>query len=214
MSPAEIIPKLLIVPAIFVGVMVVAIIAKLLWFRVILPKLAGKARRRKGGEGEQRVADALSVFTEADGYRLLRNLWLFYGRGNKTEIDLLLLSPYGIFVMEVKTLSGKIEVDPSDRVWIQHSGGREETIRSPRRENAKRIAALHEITGVPKEFFHSVVVMAGSAPITTEVPPGVYYLYEVREHIDSHKEKVLSGDTINGAINAVMANTNRGDRPN
>lgn len=203
MSPAEILPGLLIVPAIIIGGLIIAIIAKLFWLRVVAPKAEEMARLRKGAEGEIRVADALSVFTEADGYRLLGGLWLPNGRGGLAQIDLVLFSPYGIFVIEVKNYSGKIYIDPSDRVWTQYLGESETPIRSPRKQNYGHVAVLQELTGLPKERFHSIVVLAGNAVIKTAVPHDVVYLHELCERIHSHKEKVLPGEYVNNAIAVV-----------
>lgn len=213
MSPAEIIPKLLIVPAIFVGVMVVAIIVKLLWLKFVVPKLQMAARqrqmaaemakrKRKGEEGELKVAKALSVFTEAAGYHLRRNLWMLDDFGNKTEIDIALFSHCGIFVVEVKNWSGEVHIDTGDRMWVRHSGGGKDQEPSPRKKNDARIAALQKITGLPKERFHSLVVMAGDAVIKSEkeLPPGVVYLHEVRETVNSHKERILTDEEVAIAV--------------
>lgn len=217
MSPADIIPKLLIVPAILVGGMVIAIIVKLFWLKFVVPKLQMAARqrqiaaemakrKRKGEEGERKVAEALSVFTEAEGYHLRRDVRIPDGEGGITQIDIVLFSPYGIFVVEVKNWSGEFHVDPGDRMWTRHSGVGEKNVESPRRQNDWHIAALQKLTGLPKERFHSLVVMAGDAIIKSdkELPPGVVYLHEVRDEVrektNPHKEGIWSDDEVTNAI--------------
>ena len=206
MSPTEILPGLLQVPVMIVVLMAVIIGIKLLWVKVIVPGLEEDARKIKGAIGEKRVAKALSVFTQANGYRRFGDLLLPNGRGGTTQIDFVMFSPYGIFVIEVKNYSGKVYVDPSDRMWTQQFGAHETPFQSPRKQNYGHIAALRELTGLPQEYFHSVVVMAGSAVIKTAVPPDVVYLHEMCDHIDSYKQEILSDGQIREAIGVVKEN--------
>ena len=202
MSPSDILGGLLKPFAILMAVVIAFRIVKLLWLRFVTPKTEEMARMRKGAEGEERVAEALSVFTEAAGYRLFGDVRL-----SNAQIDFVLVSPYGIFVIEVKNYSGKIYVDPSDRVWTQYLGENEDTIRSPQRQNYGHIAALRELlAGFPKECFHSVVVLAGNAVIKTAVPPGVFYLHEMCGHIRSHKHEILSRAQIDDAVAIIRLN--------
>ena len=172
----------------------------LFWAKYVTPKVKAWVNARKGAIGERKVAAVLSGFMQADGYRVCGDLWL---RNPYAQIDFALFSPYGIFVIEVKALGGKIYVDKSDRMWTQYLGKSETPFPSPIRQNFGHIMALHEITGLPKNCFHSLVVMAGSAVIKREMPRGVVYLHEVRRQISAYKQRILSDTQINNAIAAV-----------
>ena len=61
---------------------------------------------------------------------------------NRSEVDALVMSPYGMYVVEVKNHKGLIEGGCSDRVWKQYkNNGFERTMRNPilQIRNQKRI---------------------------------------------------------------------------
>ena len=204
-------PALAKVVAVFVVAAAIILTVQVFWRKRVMPKVQRWVNARKGAIGERRVAAELSAFTQADGYHTCNDL-LF--RNPDAQIDFALFSPYGIFVIEVKTLGGKIYVDKSDRMWTQYLGKSENPFPSPIKQNFGHMMALHEITGLPKKCFHSLVVMAGDAVIKSEMPRGVIYLHEVRRKINSYKQRVLSDAQINDAVAAVLkaAKTDLGSR--
>ena len=58
----------------------------------------------KGKLGEFAVATHVKLYLKDPEYRLLNDLTLPDGEGSTTQIDHLLLSPYGLFVIETKTI--------------------------------------------------------------------------------------------------------------
>src|SRR5574338_503996 len=68
--------------------------------------------------GEARLARALSSRFPAPAYHLLNHLTLPVGDGT-TQIDHVLVSRFGVFVIETKHYSGWIFGSPEDRYWTQ-----------------------------------------------------------------------------------------------
>lgn len=105
----------------------------------------------KGKYGEYQTYLSLRQF-EADGCKLLFNVYIPKGNNKTTEIDVLLISPKGIFVFECKNYSGWIFGDESQSRWTQtlpQGRGRshKEYFYNPIRQNAWHIAHLKKLLG-------------------------------------------------------------------
>ncbi len=70
-------------------------------FKAFLPLIKGKF-------GEFVVAIHVKLYLKNPEYILLNNLTLPDGQGSTTQIDHVLLSPYGLFVIETKNYKGWI----------------------------------------------------------------------------------------------------------
>ena len=92
-----------------------------------------------GVSGENRVFNTLSQLPNE--YVVATNVPVSYGE-NHSEVDALVMSPYGMYVVEVKNHKGLIEGNCSDHVWKQYkNNGFERTMRNPilQMRNQKRI---------------------------------------------------------------------------
>jgi hypothetical protein len=68
---------------------------------------------RRGAAGEQRTARLLSPL-ERQGWAVLHDLALPGGRAN---LDHLVIGPGGVFVLDSKRYRGRLQLDPSGRLW-------------------------------------------------------------------------------------------------
>lgn len=75
-------------------------------------------KRNVGRYGEYLVYDHLKDFS-CDGSKFLFNLVIPKEKDNNTEIDVLMISPKGIFVIESKNFSGWIFGDENQETWMQ-----------------------------------------------------------------------------------------------
>lgn len=74
-----------------------------------------------GLDGEKK---ALSLIKDLDDtYHVFANGEVKF-EGQRSELDLIVVSQKGVFVVEVKNLKGEIEGNESDRFWMQHKIGR------------------------------------------------------------------------------------------
>lgn len=112
--------------------------------------------RSKGAHGEYLLYDRL---------RREKGKWLFGvylpKKGEKTEIDAILLSPKGVFVFESKNFSGQV-YGHKDRVrWTQivktGNGIVKQRFFNPLMQNAAHAAALREQIGAETPVFAAVV---------------------------------------------------------
>lgn len=90
-----------------------------------------------GDTGEWRVVRALRGLS--DEYTLVRN-WVIPG-AEQGDIDLLVLGPHGVLVLEVKNYRAKYECDGDDWVNVKENGYRKR-MKSPSRQLAKNSRAV------------------------------------------------------------------------
>lgn len=72
-----------------------------------------------GMQGEYKVAKQLQNFSLLPNYKILFNLYIPKENGETTEIDLILITPYGLFVIESKNYSGWIFGNTNNKFWTQ-----------------------------------------------------------------------------------------------
>jgi hypothetical protein len=130
-------------------------------------QLAFKARTQ-GWIGERVVAGGLKKHVHA----ALHDVIVPDGRGGLTQIDHLLLSDQGIWVVETKTFTGRIFGRERDRQWTQRLGRRSFRIGNPLRQNYGHLKAVEAIVGQDMPVLGRVV-MAGSASFPKGMPSGV-----------------------------------------
>ena len=103
-----------------------------------------------GMQGEYKVAKQLQNFSLLPNYKILFNLYIPKENGETTEIDLILITPYGLFVIESKNYSGWIFGNTNNKFWTQTlSAGRwgvnKEHFYNPIKQNANHILHLKNL---------------------------------------------------------------------
>lgn len=127
----------------------------------------------KGALGEFMGSLAGKLFLDKETYRSLNNVTLDTSNGT-TQIDHVIASRYGIFVIEAKYYQGWIFGSERQSEWTQSlPGGRKFKFQNPLRQNYRHIKALSEFLGLSEEKFHSVVMFWGESEFKTEMPPNV-----------------------------------------
>ena len=79
-------------------------------------------RKSKGKVGEDRVAHILCRLPKEE-YRVINNLMLRTQSGSTTQIDHVVISQYGIFVIETKFYKGWIYGGENSEFWTQNIYG-------------------------------------------------------------------------------------------
>lgn len=137
--------------------------------------------------GEDRAALELE---DLDGaiYELYHDLYLPRPDGEGTaQIDHLVLSPYGIFVVETKNLSGWIFGREREPRWTQVlAGGIKTTFQNPLRQNYSHIEALRCFLNLPTDLFLSVIFLPGDCELKKTLPDNVI-THGFARYIESHR---------------------------
>jgi hypothetical protein len=184
---------LITVALLFVG-LVIFILGFLLGFAI---KSYHRYRvRTNQNRGEASVHKVIVNNFTPPQYHLLNNLTLPIQDGT-TQIDHILISTKGVFVIETKNYSGWIFGDEKSKQWMQVIYRVKSRFQNPIHQNhlhAKTIEQLFDF--VPKEQIHPIVVFTGSAQFKTSVPKGVVYLHQLADFLKAFQEDVISPNRV------------------
>jgi restriction system protein len=152
----------------------------------------------KGALGELWVHGFLRAQLRGDDYRILHDLTLPI-HGGTTQIDHVVVSPSGVFVVETKNMKGWIFGSADQAEWTQIVFRRKSRFQNPMRQNFKHLKAVEAILHIPPHKIHGVVAFVGSASAKTAMPLGVVWgVGALVDYIKSRRAVVLSEDEIQG----------------
>ncbi|MCE2571949.1 nuclease-related domain-containing protein [Motilimonas eburnea] len=155
--------------------------------------LGKRSRLYRTNAGERKVAELIQAQLDPQKEILLNNITLPCNDGSTTQIDHLLISQYGIYVIETKDYSGWIFGDPLSARWTQVLYRRKTRFQNPIRQNYAHIKAISALFDfLPAQDIHSLVVFSGDAKFKTPMPAGVIYADEISKYLSSRQEMTIS----------------------
>lgn len=157
---------------------------------------------RKGKSGERTVAKRLRQGLPEE-YLILNDVYLPLQDGTTTQIDHIIVSQYGIFVIESKTYSGWIFGDEKSPQWTQSIYGKNSHFQNPLRQNYRHICTLSERLGLDKTFFHNVVAFTGDCTFKTEMPANVVYSRQAAGFIRNFTTPVIKVSQVTEVAEAI-----------
>ena len=176
----------------------------------VLAALFNPAARR-GLKGEVSVALGAALRLPSSTYARFHNLTLPVPDGT-TQVDHVFVSPFGVFVVETKNMSGWIFGNERDKRWTQSFPGRRRRkypFQNPLRQNHRHVKAIEAALrplGVPAGAVRSVVVFVGDAKLKTELPANVTIgMRACARHIKSFTEPVLPEDQVQTVCGVIEA---------
>jgi restriction system protein len=126
----------------------------------------------KGWLGELMGRAAHWVALDKAIYFSLNNLTLPTQRGT-TQIDHVIVSRCGIFVVETKNIDGWIFGDERSAQWTVVKPGRKFSMQNPLHQNFGHIKAIAEFLDLEDKQLHSLVMFWGNCEFKTEMPRNV-----------------------------------------
>jgi len=150
-----------------------------------------------GSFGESRVVASLSSLARRNSeYKIFNNVILPTPDGT-TQVDHIVISPFGIFVVETKNLSGWIFGGERQKRWTQSlrsgwRGSQKYQFQNPLHQNYKHVMAVKAFLGVKPKWVFNAVVFVGNAVFMTEMPVNVFGVRELVPYIESHRDKVIA----------------------
>lgn len=163
----------------FLGLIVVLAISKIL-----------SSARFKGWIGERGVRSGLARL-DAYIYETFHDLYIPRPDGEGiTQIDVV-ISPFGIFVIETKNYKGWIFGSEKQAQWTQQIYRRKERFQNPLHQNKLHVRALMAFLDLPEESFKSLVFFIGDATFKTPMPDNVLN-HGLRSWIENHQTPVFA----------------------
>lgn len=148
----------------------------------------------KGARGERRVHNALSSVLDENEYLVFSDLILPVA-GGTTQVDHLVLSRFGIFVIETKNMSGWIFGSADRQNWTQvQKGGKRCRFQNPLRQNHAHVKAVESILEVGLKVLHNFVVFTGSAEPKTDMPENVAWGVRALGKLIAARRQVVFSD--------------------
>jgi hypothetical protein len=177
-----------------------------LWWLIPLAILLGLLRTPwlKGHIGEALVRLAIRWRLDRNTYRALHDITLSTPDGT-TQIDHVLVSPYGLFVIETKNMRGWIFGGERQAQWTQKLYRHTSKFQNPLRQNYKHVKALAAALEVPEAIIHSVVVFVGASTFKTPMPANVTEGGGFVRYIRSVREPVLNEEQIQDLVRRIQA---------
>lgn len=163
-----------------------------------------RSPRFKGWRGERAVQNTIRKQLNPLVYVALHNVTLPTADGS-TQIDHLIFSPFGLFVLETKNYQGWIFGSERQSQWTQQIFKKRSRFQNPLRQNYKHTKAIQELLGVAPEHVHSVIAFVGDCEFKTEMPPQVTRGDGFVSHIQSFTQTVWSPEQMQELLDKLEA---------
>ncbi|AUD80076.1 nuclease [Kangiella profundi] len=166
------------------------------WWLLLLIFVLGilKSATFKGWAGERRVKN-ITLQLDPDSYTIFHDVTLPTPTGT-TQIDHIIISTQGTFVIETKNYSGWIFSSEKSSYWTQVIYKNKKKFQNPLRQNYKHIKTLQDLTQLPFNLFHSVIIFAGDATFKTDLPSNVIKQHSLKKYLQGFNEVVLTEQQI------------------
>jgi len=153
-------------------------------------------------EGEKEVAYLLSRGLSYKDYFLFNNLILPSENNESTQIDHVVVSKFGIFVIESKDYKGWIFGDKDQASWTQSlPGGKNKfQFQNPIHQNYAHIMALKALLPFIGDNFYSIVVFSNKSEFKTAALENVVNLNGLIGYVNKYKQERLSDNDLQLAI--------------
>ncbi|MEJ6069851.1 NERD domain-containing protein, partial [Psychrobacter sp. 16-Bac2893] len=161
----------------------------------------------KGVLGETVINVAMWLKLEKNVYHRLNGITLPRDKGGSTQIDHIIVSVYGIFVIETKNYKGWIFGNEAQRQWTQVIMGRKYKFQNPLRQNYLHIKTLADLLALEIRYFHSMIAFIGECELKTrdELPEHVLTSGMV-SYIKRKQDEILSEDEVQFIVAQIESN--------
>lgn len=149
-----------------------------------------------GNKFESMIASNLSMFQPDNSY-ILRNINLYSNRLNKyIEIDILFITPGGIYCIESKYVSTKLVGDTKDIMWDVYNRFGKNVVYNPFMQNLEHIRCLKQylrVGGYSTNKIYNVIMVPDKAVIESDcdlVKNAKDWLFEIAENLYEQTEEI------------------------
>lgn len=156
----------------------------------------------KGKCGEFTINLSTKLSLDSNVYHLIKDVTIPVGDGT-TQIDHIIVSIYGVFVVETKNLKGWIFGSENKPQWTQKIFKETYKFQNPLRQNFKHVAALREMLDLTKDQIHSIVVFVGDSKFKTPMPDNVVNRNGYIRFVKSQQTPVIDADQVSVIIDKI-----------
>ena len=185
--------------------MIASIVTVLGYFLpLILLTTVAKSAWFKGWFGELMVSCTLRLLLDRKQYHLINHVTLPTEDGS-TQIDHILVSRFGVFVVETKNMKGWIFGSTNQKQWTQKIFRHTSRFQNPLHQNYKHTRTLANCLGLADDKLFSVVVFVGEATFKTTMPDNVTYGSRLIRYIRSKNDELLTEQEVTAVVANIQA---------
>ena len=180
--------------------------------RIDLPE---KPKEDKGENGENVVMMKLMLLPE-DRYKVLHNVTIPLQNGS-TQIDHIVLSRYGIFVIETKNYNGSIYGVEHGEYWSQYLGKQKNQFYNPILQNAGHVRAMQKSLNAFKDCpYIPIVVFSDNAEIKVNTKESTVINWnQLLRTISQYQEEKITWEQVCDLYNVLpLLEMNKGEETN
>ena len=174
----------------------------------IISFLIKKKYLDKGKLGEKSVAKKLKKL-DKHKYKVINDVILKTSRGT-SQIDHLVVSNYGIFVIETKNYQGWIVGSENTDNWQQIIYNKKNFFRNPIKQNYGHIKAIEENLKLNNKIkYISIIVFMNGCDLKVNTTTPVLYEHDLLKQIYKYKKQLLSEEEVKNTYKMLLkANKN------
>lgn len=177
-------------------VLITLLIVLSIVFQILKPKI-------KGFLGELLIRFVL-LFLNKKEYKIIHDVTVFYN-GLMSQIDHIIVSKYGVFVIETKNYKGWIFGSENAYEWTQVIFNNKYKLYNPLKQNLGHVKALQaNLKNYPNLDYFPIVVFTGSARLKVNSSYPVIKFYRLLKTIKSSKEINISEFTRDEIYNLLL----------
>ena len=115
--------------------------------------------------------------------------------GKTTQIDHIVISPYGIFVIETKHYHGFIRGGDAYKMWRQYYGKSYHEFYNPTRQNYGHTVALSQQLDLPMDQFVPIICFTAQVKLKIDSRSHVVHIYELGKTIRQYRDIIVQQPT-------------------
>jgi len=171
-----------------IPIFIIAVIIKSAWFKGVL--------------GEWQVNLLIKFFLDKTDYHLIKNVTLPTDDGT-TQIDHIIVSKYGLFVIETKNMKGWIFGSANQKQWTQQIFEHKSKFQNPLHQNYKHVKTLEACLNSMNDSIFSVIIFIGDSTFKTKMPENVRFARGGIDYIKSKTDIVFNGQDVVNIIEQI-----------
>lgn len=140
-----------------------------------------------------------------DKYIVLNDILLFLDNYS-CQIDHIVLSKYGIFVIETKQYHGYIIGDRYDKQWVRHLGNSKIYYENPIRQNYGHVKNICKLLNLNDKQVFNIVCFPGEVNLHVKHDGEIVNIHDLNDTILSHQDEIIAAPEVYEKI--IMKNNN------
>ncbi len=158
--------------------------------------------RFRGDIAESRTRRILAAGLQKSRYTILNDVELPAG-GGTVHVDHIVVSRFGVFVIESQYASGMISGSEFQDRWKQEVWGRARRMENPMHQNALQAETLGRLLGMPQTKIHRVVVLTGHRGMRKPGPDHLVPAEQLIRYIRKKGTHVLEPEQADRVLKAI-----------